>query len=567
MVQATVTVNQSAPLLAGKNGTDWTPAIDFQSSLPSLTTENVADTVRKMLAIRIGQDRLDLWFGRASRWSFGHNELVVGLQNDFLVDCVRSFCWDELRAVVSEAIGPSTVIRVIRNALSDAIPAEQSIPSIPPTNAHQFRSPTLAGPVASIDPIEDSASSGPNVTKAPMNLQAIIEKPSHAKLAADIKSVDTALPLEPIYSLSRTLDRPSLPVSTVASKHESNRPETNWWSDFIPGPSSRLATTAAEMVLERPGTISPLLIHGPSGVGKSHLAKALGQQLRRRCGLRRTIVMTAEQFTIDYAESARGAGFASFRRKYRDVDAFILDDLHFVLGKQQTLNELRNTIDHLVANRKQVVLVADRSLVELVGLGSDLHARIAGGMTCGMDPIDSITRRELLCKLCQRHTVHLSESTIESLADGAGGDARAIFGIVFRLLTHQRTVGRVLSHDEALSCSLDLIRACQPVVRLADIEKAVCDSFRLDPKTLQTKGKTKQVSGPRMLAMFLARKHTRAAYSEIGQFFGNRQHSTVISAQKKVEQWIEQNETLSLGPNTVNVRDLLRSLESSLQVG
>ncbi len=280
----------------------------------------------------------------------------------------------------------------------------------------------------------------------------------------------------------------------ITVKHEQNRPETNWWNDFIPGPSSRLATTAAEMVLERPGTISPLLIHGPSGVGKSHLAKAIGQQLRRRCGLRRTVVMTAEQFTIDYAESARGAGFASFRRKYRDVDAFILDDLHFVLGKQQTLNELRNTIDHLVANRKQVILVADRSLVELVGLGSDLHARISGGMTCGIEPLDGVTRRELLAKLCERHCVHLSEGSLDSLAASTGGDARAIYGIVFRLLTNQRTLGRTLNHDEAISCSLDLIRACQPVIRLADIEKVVCDSFRLDPKRCKQKGKRNKLA-------------------------------------------------------------------------
>ncbi len=321
------------------------------------------------------------------------------------------------------------------------------------------------------------------------------------------------------------------------------------------------------MILERPGTISPILIHGPCGSGKSHLAKAAAQQLRRRCGFRRTILMTAEQFTIDYTESARGAGFASFRKKYRDVDAFVLDDLQFCLGKSATLSELRNTLDNLIRDRKQVIFVSDRSLNELTGLGSDLIARIAGGMSCGMEPLDADTRLSLLKRLLAKHELELSTSTVESLAESAGGDGRVLYGIVFRLLAEQRRLDRQLSHEEALTASLDLIRASQPVIRLSDIERVVCENFRLEPKSLQTKGKAKFVSGPRMLAMFLARKHTRAAYSEIGEYFGNRQHSTVISAQKKVAQWLESNGAVPQGTGSVTVREVLRRLEASLQVG
>ncbi len=185
------------------------------------------------------------------------------------------------------------------------------------------------------------------------------------------------------------------------------------------------------MILERPGTISPILIHGPCGSGKSHLAKAAAQQLRRRCGFRRTILMTAEQFTIDYTESARGAGFASFRKKYRDVDAFVLDDLQFCLGKSATLSELRNTLDNLIRDRKQVIFVSDRSLNELTGLGSDLIARIAGGMSCGMEPLDADTRLSLLKRLLAKHELELSTSTVESLAESAGGDGVFSMGLYF----------------------------------------------------------------------------------------------------------------------------------------
>ncbi len=480
--------------------------------------------VRELLAQRIGQDRLDLWFGRASRWDFAHNELTIGLESPFLVDCVRSFCWDDLRSVVDEFRDHSASIRlqhVPKIALTDDTNASSE-------NVRQIKS---ASPASMKPPVDET------VRKPPFTV--VREEPTKAA---------------PLENRGK-----SLPPSVVQ--------DTDLWSDFVQGASTRLATTASEMIFERPGTLSPLLLHGPSGAGKSHLARAIGQQLRRRCGLRRTIVMTGEQFTIDFSESARGAGFANFRRKYRDVDAFVLDDLQFCLGKQATLSELRNTIDNLLRDRRQVVLVADRSLNELTGLGGDLHARIAGGMTCGIEPLDAETRHQLLAKLLGKHEILLSQGTVKDLSESAGGDGRAIYGIVFRLLTEQRKVCRNLTHDEAIGASLDLIRACQPVIRLSDIEKAVCENFRLDPKSLQNKGKTKFVSGPRMLAMFLARKHTRAAYAEIGQFFGNRQHSTVISAQKKVEQWIKGNDALPHGMGVIGVREALRNLESTLQVG
>jgi chromosomal replication initiator protein len=471
---------------------------------------------RELLVQQIGEERLSLWFGHAARWEFDHNVLSITLENQFMVECVRSFCWDELKSVIAELDGPTISIQLLHD-------------------------PKLAQPIP---------------------VAAVVAPPSQTNPS---KKLPVARPMP-----SPTIPIESCRVVVASSQHNSKsspKIEHDWWAEFVQGSASRLATTAIDMILERPGTISPILIHGPCGSGKSHLAKAAAQQLRRRCGFRRTILMTAEQFTIDYTESARGAGFASFRKKYRDVDAFVLDDLQFCLGKSATLSELRNTLDNLIRDRKQVIFVSDRSLNELAGLGSDLVARIAGGMSCGMEPLDAETRLALLKRLLMKHELTLSPSTVESLADSAGGDGRALYGIVFRLLAEQRRLDRPLSHDEALGASLDLIRASQPVIRLSDIERVVCENFRLEPKSLQTKGKTKFVSGPRMLAMFLARKHTRAAYSEIGEYFGNRQHSTVISAQKKVAHWLESNGAVPQGTGNVAVREVLRRLEASLQVG
>jgi len=348
---------------------------------------------------------------------------------------------------------------------------------------------------------------------------------------------------------------------------ELRRENERRWDEFVAGDHNRLAYTAAEMVLERPGQINPLLIHGPSGTGKSHLAIGLAHKLRVSYRMRRVLVLTAEQFTIEYTESARGGGFANFRRKYRDVEAIVIDDIQFCLGKAGTLVELRNTIDMLLRDRRQVVLVADRGLNELSGLGADLYARLSGGMACGIDPLDTKTRVQVLTKMCAKSQVELNSSIVQSLATQCCGDARILQGVSHRLVAQQRVVGRVLTEDEAVRCTLDLIRASHPVVRMNDIEKVVCEAFGLEGKTLRAKTKCQNVSQPRMLAMFLARKYTRTALSEIGDYFGNRQHSTVISAQKKVESWIAGDELIGCGRGQVAVRDMLKSLEATLQVG
>ena len=139
--------------------------------------------------------------------------------------------------------------------------------------------------------------------------------------------------------------------------------------------------------------------------------------------------------------------------------------------------------------------------------------------------------------------------------------------IAFLLVIGRAYAVKNFGHKEATSAIGDIVRANRPIVRLHDIEQAVCKAFGLEHQKLQTKSKCQSLSQPRMLAMFLARKHTRTALSEIGEYFGNRQHSTVISAQKKVESWIEGKESLQVGNTSMQVPDILRSLEASLQVG
>ncbi len=196
-------------------------------------------------------------------------------------------------------------------------------------------------------------------------------------------------------------------TDTPSAEKASQRIEVDLWHQFVPGQANQLAWTAAGLVVSEPGRLSPVLLHGPAGSGKSMLAAAIAHRLRTCRRLRRVVHMTSEQFTNDFTEGLRGGdglrggGLPLFRRKYRDVDALILDDLQFFVGKKSTLTEVKHTIDNLLRVGKQVVLTADRPLSELSQLGGELIGRLRGGLNAPLYPLDQALRKQLLTRQLQ----------------------------------------------------------------------------------------------------------------------------------------------------------------------
>jgi chromosomal replication initiator protein len=282
--------------------------------------------------------------------------------------------------------------------------------------------------------------------------------------------------------------------------------------------------------------------------------------------MRRVVHMTSEQFTNDFTEGLRGGGLPMFRRKYRDVDALLLDDIHFFVGKRSTLAEVRHTIDNLLRTGKQVVVSADRPLGELTGLGEELLGRLRGGLITPLFPLDDKIRLSLLKQLTTVAAIEIDQEVLQQLAERVAGDGRLIRGLVHRLTAVASMHAGKLPWEQCWSAVMDLVQATQPIVRMADIERVVCGIFGLEPDSLQSKSKMRSVSQPRMLAMFLARKYTPAAYKEIGNYFGQRRHSTVISAEKTVSAWLSENVKLE-GSRHLSVRDAIRHVEAQLQVG
>ncbi|MCA9120766.1 MAG: AAA family ATPase [Planctomycetaceae bacterium] len=336
---------------------------------------------------------------------------------------------------------------------------------------------------------------------------------------------------------------------------------------FVVGAGNRIAYTAAKSICERPGAVSPLFIYGPPGCGKSHLQEAICSTVRQSLGLRRVLSLSSEQFTSYFLDALQGSGLPSFRRKCRDVDVLAIDNIQFFAGKRATLVELQHTMDALLRQGRQLILTADRPPNELSRLGPELAARVTGGLVCGIESADYETRVAIARQMAVRSQRPIPDDVLQLVAAELTGDARRIAGALNRLEATSEALEKSITIDFARSTLAEIFRATVQVVRLTDIDRAVCEAFGLDARSLKNGGKGKSASHPRMLAMWLARKYTRAAFSEISEHFGRRSHSTVISAEKKVNRWVSDGATIQLGPAACNVEDAIRRIETQLRIG
>ncbi|MGL6225806.1 MAG: DnaA ATPase domain-containing protein [Thermoguttaceae bacterium] len=335
-------------------------------------------------------------------------------------------------------------------------------------------------------------------------------------------------------------------------------------SQFVEGISNRLAKTAADIAVLYPGKMNPIYLYGGTSVGKTHLLEGIWSETRKRRDRKPPLFMTAEQFTTSFIEGLRG-GIQGFRNKFRGISVLLLDDIHFFLGKTSTQTELLRTIDTLKNQGVQLVFSGDRPLRDLGRLRPELLARLEAGMVCGIDPAERDTLLTIFEQMVKQRQLPIS------------GDVRRF--VVSHLCHHTRQLSGALNrlHAAYLSEKVpptiqtaelildDLIRNNRKTVRLPDIESVVCETFGLGSQVLQSKTRAAQVSHPRMLAMWLARKYTRSAFAEIGKYFGDRSHSTVVSAQKKVESWLSKNEELDCGERRLPISEVIQKVERALQ--
>lgn len=463
---------------------------------------DIVPTLRKAIAARLGEQRFSAWFGSGTRLSLKDDTLRIEGSNRFVVEWLQQ----NFRQPLEEAALEVT-----------ARPVSLEFSVLPPSECH--------------DAILRAASKGAG-----------------------------GVP----YSGS---EGPRRPKNGEAGGTISRRPSADsgmTFDSFVVGPCNRLARVSAELVVESPGHFSPFVICGPTSCGKTHLLRAVAHAARR--AKHSVVFCTAEQFTSAYVQAIHGNGLPSFRGQYRAVDFFLLDDLQFLQGKRATAVEFLYTIDSLQSDGKQVVLAADRRPEALCEIGPELVARLQGGNVCEIAPAGYQTRLEIVTKMARRLEMNVPAEVLRYVASRLTGHVRELSGALCRLQATHRAVEKPIDLSMAEESLADLVFQNSRSIGLDDIERAVREVVGLDGESLQTPKKAKRLNYPRMLAMWLARKHTRIALAEIGRFFGGRTHSTVISAQKQVERWLASENPVLLANGDWRVKDAIDKVESLLSV-
>jgi chromosomal replication initiator protein len=335
----------------------------------------------------------------------------------------------------------------------------------------------------------------------------------------------------------------------------------------VVGTCNRVAYASALSTVESPGqAANPLVLHGPVGTGKTHLLEGIYAGLRKTQPEWRVVYVTAEDFTNRFVQAMRLGKLAAFRKHFREADALLLDDLHFLASKRATQEEFLHTFDALLADERQVVLTTDCHPRLSDQLMPELSDRLLGGAIWALTPPDGETRLALLRSKNLRAGAETAvpDAVLQYLAAELRGNVRELEGALNSVRHYGRVAGRKVDLELAREALGDLLRHSVRVLQLADVDRAVCAALRLEAGALQSKKRAWQFAHPRMLAVYLARKHTAATYTEVGRYFGGRNHSTAVAAEKKVRQWLQEDAALAMGERQVRVRELVERVEREL---
>ena len=288
------------------------------------------------------------------------------------------------------------------------------------------------------------------------------------------------------------------------------------------------------------------------------------QQIRRLYPALQVTFLTAESFTNFFTQALREHSLPSFRQKFRNIDVLLIDDIDFLDAKKVTQEEFLHTLKQLESHGRQVVMTSDRHPRLLTKLSEELTSRFVAGLVCRIEPPDFETRREIVGRLAERLPADFTVEALTFVARRFRHSVRELVGALNCLQNWYSLSQKRIGVTVARKVLSELERDCIRIVGLSDIEKAVCTMFGLKSDELKSSRRTLRVAQPRMLAMFLARKHTRAAYSEIGDYFGGRNHSTVISAERKVRGWLDEDGEIRAAGTSWSVSEVVESLEQTL---
>jgi chromosomal replication initiator protein len=314
---------------------------------------------------------------------------------------------------------------------------------------------------------------------------------------------------------------------------------------FVIGPGNRLAHGAALAVAEAPSeAYNPLFLHGPPGLGKTHLLAAIANYLRDNAPGLSVRYTTAESFTNEFVTALKSSGNEAFKARYRDIDVLLIDDIQFLQGKPATEEEFFHTFNVLYESGSQLVLSADRIPSELSTLASRLRDRFEWGLTVAVEPPNLATRLTVLRRLVEEAGVDIADAgALSELANRIPTNVRQLHGALTRVLAHASLMARPLS-SELIAEVIPKTRPSQPT-SVEEIQQRVAEGFGISRAELVGSSRAATPLRARQVAIFLTRDLTDLSLPQIGRLYGGRDHSTVLNSLRRVEASLDEDTDLA----------------------
>ncbi len=362
-------------------------------------------------------------------------------------------------------------------------------------------------------------------------------------LAPEIKDIK--------YQLGNTTPTPS--ISTVKTISKSEVAQTSYreaspmttpsglnpkyvFETLIIGKNNDLAHAASIAVAKNPGTqYNPLFIYGGVGLGKTHLMHAVGHRMLQSNSKNKVLYVTSEKFTNDYINAISQKRMDEFKKLYRDVDALLIDDIQFLAGKEGTQEEFFHTFNELRDKGRQIIITSDRPPKEIPAIEQRLISRFEWGMIADIQSPDLETRMAILRTKMEKRGVIISEEILFYIAENIQNNVRELEGALNRLAVYQQMENKGLLIDQAKTILASIVGAKKRVTSIKKIAESVATFYNITVEDLIKQSRKKEYVKPRQIAMYIIRKELDNSFPSIGDFFGGRDHTTVMHAVDKVE--------------------------------
>ena len=487
---------------------------------------------RLMYAIRdaVGEQNYQHWFHKRTRFEISGDRLIVRVPNPFILNWLLRRFRTALTKAAQLVLGPSA---------SSQLEVDESLilegASLPPASAEDLSTSTRPSAIDNNVKLRRDGGTGP------------------------LPSSGNRQPL-PLASMES--DQPgslSLP---------SNRRRFRCFDSFISGECNDLAVLASRQISATPGErYNPLFIYGGTGTGKTHLLEAIYTEVRRKHTSKNVMYLTCEAFTNYFTAALSSRTVPSFRQRFRNVDVLLIDNIEFLDNKRATQEEFLHTITQLIDHGGQVVISSDRHPRLLTKHREELTTRFMSGLVCRIESPDEATRHKLARSLTAGMKAIFADDALEYVVRRCRRNTRELQGALNQLEGQFSLNGRRITLSVAREVLGEMADECRRLVRISDVEKVVCETFGVTAADLRSPSRRKAIALPRAIAMFMSRRMTKSAYREIGMYFGGRDHSTVVAAERKVADWVTKGEAVGLPTSCTGrtIAELIDELENRLQ--